>query len=127
MGDPMQGMSPVSTNGRGSLPLSQGSPMVISPVMKVAHGSPHRVSLHDGRGAGTASPASPVVAYVSYQPPPITAEGSYIPTAGASRSTCNCARTKCDTRRCKCYREKRACVGCNCVDCANLPGKIYPK
>jgi len=100
----------------GVSPLQTVSPMnrVGASPLGIA-GSPHRDA------AGGRLPASPVVAYVNYMPPPMTPEGEYIPApVGQARERCNCARTKCDTRRCKCYREKRPCVGCNCVDCNNL-------
>jgi hypothetical protein len=99
---------------------SAGHMVSISP-MNVASSSPLLIQGSPQRSEGRL-PSSPVVAYVNYMPPPMTPDGEYIPApVGQARERCNCARTKCDTRRCKCFREKRPCVGCNCVDCKNLP------
>ena len=32
---------------------------------------------------------------------------------------CSCVRGRCDSRKCRCFREKRVCVGCDCLGCKN--------
>lgn len=116
----------------GTVPLGKPafSPLVNSPIlgrMSPIPGSPLHLANISPSGrrrfrSSDRAPPSPVVAYVSYKPPPLTDKGEYLPTPrGQTQDRCNCTRTKCDTRRCKCYREKRKCVGCNCVGCNNRP------
>lgn len=32
---------------------------------------------------------------------------------------CSCVRGHCDSRKCRCFRERRPCVGCDCMGCKN--------
>merc|ERR1712107_349231 len=43
----------------------------------------------------------------------------YDSTQASEALRCSCVRGNCDSRKCRCFREKRACVGCDCMGCKN--------
>lgn len=39
----------------------------------------------------------------------------------SQNSSCNCSKSECLKLYCECFAKGRYCIGCNCVNCLNVP------